>query len=115
MMKQVSFEEIGAVVATFACGAAVDCGTVVKVSGNGEVKGCSDGDTFCGVALADGEDVVAVQLGGFCTVATSGTVGVGYKTLAADGDGAVEVVTTGGREYLVVSVDSTAATAIICL
>ncbi len=115
MMKQVSFEEIGAVVATFQCDEVIDCGAVVMVSGNGTVEGCDAGDSFCGVALADATDAVAVQMGGFATVAISGTVTVGYKLLGADGDGGVKVVTSGGRTMLVVSVDSTTSTAVICL
>ncbi len=115
MMKQVSFEEIGAVVASFQCGEAIDCGAVVMVSGSGEVEGCDAGGTFCGVALADGSDVVAVQMGGFCTVAISGTVALGYQTLGADGDGGVKVVSTGGRVILVVAVDSAMGSAVILL
>ncbi len=114
-MKQISFEEIGAVVATFQCDGAIDCGAVVAISDSGTVEGCSAGDSFCGVALADSSDVVAVQMGGFCTVAYSGTLAVGYKVLAADGDGGVKVVTSGGREMLVVSLDSTAGTAVVLL
>lgn len=114
-MKQISFEEIGAVVATFQCDGAIDCGAVVAMSDSGTVEGCGDGDIFCGVALADSGDVVAVQMGGFCTVAYSGTLAVGYKSLQADGDGGVEVVSSGGRSVLVVSVDSTAGTAVVLL
>ncbi len=114
-MKQVSFEEIGGVVATFQRGEDVSCGAVVAMSGNGTVAGCDDGDVFCGVALTEGDDVVAVQVKGFCSVAITGAVALGYVLLAADGDGGVETVTTGGRSVLVVEVDSTAGYAVICL
>lgn len=114
-MKQVSFEEIGSVVATFQCDEAIPCGAVVAMGNSGAVEGCDAGDTFCGVALADSDDLVAVQVKGFCTVAISGSVVVGYVTLAADGDGGVKTVTSGGRSILVVEVDSTEGTAVICL
>ena len=51
-MSKISFEGIGEVAATFACGDGVTAGQVVKVTGNGAVGACSDGDRFCGMALS---------------------------------------------------------------
>ena len=57
--------------------------------------------------------LAAVQVAGFATVAVSGSVGVGYVSLCADGQGGVKAGS--GREYLVVSVDENAGTAVIML
>ena len=52
-MNKVSFEEIGAVAATFFAQKEVKAGQVVKMTGNGQVGPCSTGDKFCGVALSN--------------------------------------------------------------
>ena len=56
-----------------------------------------------------------VQVKGFLTVSTTGTVNLGRVSLEADGTGGVQAATTGGVTALVVSVDSAAKTAVICL
>ena len=71
-MSRISFEGIGEVAATFACGEGVKAGQVVKLTGNGTVGPCGDGERFCGVALSAGEGFAAVQLGGLIRVAASG-------------------------------------------
>ena len=81
----VSYEGIGQWAATFACGGVRE-GQVVKVSANGTVSGCEEGDRFCGMALAV------------------------WINLAADGNGGVAVVSAGGRSCLAVDVDSAART-----
>ena len=53
------------------------------------------------------------QVEGFASVCISGAVNVGYVNLCADGSGGVKAGT--GREYLVVSVDENAGTAVIKL
>ena len=47
-MSRISFEGIGEVAATFACGEGVKAGQVVKLTGNGTVGPCGDGERFCG-------------------------------------------------------------------
>ena len=116
-MKHVSFEEIGAVVATFACNGLIDGGKVVKLSGNGEVATCMADDVFCGVALADSTDYVGVQVKGFVTVNYAGTseaLPLGYNALVADATGGI-AVKAGGVTCLVVSVDIATKTATIYL
>ena len=71
-MSRISFEGIGEVAATFACGEGVKAGQVVKLTGDGTVGPCGDGERFCGVALSAGEGFAAVQLGGLIRVAASG-------------------------------------------
>lgn len=105
---KVSFEGIGEGIATFHFdgeGKAVG-GKPVKMSGNGTVSPCGDGERFFGIALAGDEDFAAVQLEGFAELSFSGAApGVGYVKLAADGSGGVKVSETGG-EFLVVEVDA---------
>lgn len=48
-MSKVSFEDIGMVTATFAAREDMKPGQVVKITGNGEVGACTDGDAFCGL------------------------------------------------------------------
>ena len=45
-MSRISFEGIGEVAATFACGEGVKAGQVVKLTGDGTVGPCGDGERF---------------------------------------------------------------------
>ena len=76
-MSKISFEDIGAVVATFAAEEGVCGGQVVKVTGSGTVGPCGDGDAFCGMAFQPRKGMAAVQVKGFLTVSTTGTSGMG--------------------------------------
>ena len=109
----VSFHGIGQVCATF-LGAGTE-GQVVKMSSAATVAPCAADDSFCGLAVCAKDDACAVQVAGFVTVPYSGTApSVGFAKLAADGDGGVKTAEN-GREYLVVSTDTTAETATILL
>ena len=103
----VSFEEIGRMAVTFAQDGC-ESGQVCKVSENGTVAPCAAGEKFCGIVEGVRGDFAAVQVAGFATVAVSGSVGVGYVNLCADGQGGVKAGS--GREYLVVSVNADTAT-----
>ena len=89
MMSKVSFEDIGAVVATFAVQEGVRGGQVVKVTGNGRVGPCASGDPFCGVALEPRWGCGAVQVKGFATLQTGESLTPGWAELVADGQGGV--------------------------
>lgn len=89
-MSKVSFEDIGMVTATFTAREDVKSGQVVKITGNGEVGACADGDAFCGLALSVRSGFAGVQVKGFACVPTSGTVTLGRVKLAADGAGRCE-------------------------
>lgn len=113
-MKQISFEEIGELTVTFYAASGVKAGQVVKVSGNGKAAPCGAGERACGLATwCDGE-YAAVQMKGFVTVPCTGAVTAGWGKLAADGTGGM-TVDEDGWDYLVISVDSAAGTAVICL
>ncbi len=107
---KVSFEGIGESVITFynneESGAAA--GVPVKMSGNGEISACGEGERFFGVSLACEEDFAAVQVGGYAELSYSGseTPAVGYARLEAVGAGGVRVAAANGGEFLVVDVDS---------
>jgi len=105
---KVSFEGIGQWAATFACGSDVKENQVVKISGNGEVSACSEGDTFCGMTAAVGRDGAAcsVVLGGMvCVPYTDSAPALGWSGLSADGKGGVKA-DAAGHEYLVADVDA---------
>ena len=108
----VSFEEIGRLAVTFVQEGCAG-GQVCKVSGNGKVAPCADGDKFCGIVEGVRGGHAAVMVAGFATVDFSGSLSVGYVNLCADGSGGVK--SGSGREYLVVSVDEAAKTAVIKL
>lgn len=108
---RVSYEGIGQWAATFACEQAKE-GQMVKICGNGEVGGCSAGDSFCGQVLSVGRDggACAVALGGMVTAGYSGTApSLGWCGLAANGKGGVQAAAD-GQTYLVADVDETAQT-----
>ena len=112
-MGKVSFEDIGAVVATFAAAEGVKGGQVVKLTGNGTVGPCGQGEAFCGVALEPRQGGAAVQVKGFVEVKATG-LSVGWAALAADGTGGVEPAAEGGVQALVVSAGGDGR-AVLCL
>ena len=113
-MSKFSFEDIGAVTATFAADQGVEGVQVVKVTANSTVGACADGDDFCGVALEPRKGAAAVQVKGFVTVSCTGSLTLGWTALAADGKGGVKAAPSGGVTALVVSVGSDGS-AVICL
>lgn len=128
-MMNVSFDGVGQVCATF-LGGGLQEGQVVKLAGNGQVGACGDGEGFCGAAICCKDDACTVQVGGFVTLAYSGTApAVGRTGLCGDGLGGVRSAvsaasgtaksTEGTADEatgcLVVSVDTTAKTVTILL
>lgn len=111
-MSKVSFEGVGAVVATFLAEDGVTGGQVVKVSANGKVAPCAAGDPFCGVAMEPRKGAAAVQVKGFVKVPVTGGLDLGWTQVAADGAGGVKAV-SGGKEVLVVAVEE--GSAVLCL
>ena len=108
----VSFGDIGRISVTFGqegCESSMVC----KVGGNGLVVPCADGEKFCGIVEHVRGNHAAVQVAGFAEVSITGAVTTGYVNLCADGQGGVKA--GAGREYLVVSVNENAKTAVIKL
>lgn len=81
----ISYEGIGQWAATFACDHLAE-GELVKISANGTVSTCSDGESFCGMVLSTARDGLAcsVALGGMITAGYSGesAPALGWSTLA---------------------------------
>lgn len=114
---KVSFEGVGENTATFinAKDNVAKVGSVVKISANSEVSSCADGDKFMGVVTLGDMEYACVQFCGFAKVDYSGSdISAGYAQLSADGNGGVKA-DSNGKEYLVVSVNSTEKTAFILL
>lgn len=108
---KISMNGFGENMVTFACDDTTVYGSLVKMSDNGTVAPCVDGDDFCGVANSVRNGFTAVQLSGYREIPYTGTAPkVGYQTLAASGAQSVSTVSTGGRSYLVINVDSNAKT-----
>ena len=112
---KVSFEGIGEMVATFEVSGAVAPGDMVKLSEDGKVSACGDSDEFIGLAVTVREGFAGVQFAGMAQVSCDEALTCGWKKLAANGKGGVKTAASGGREYLVVAVDSTAKTAVVRL
>ena len=109
---KISFEGIGQWAATFACSEELTEGQPVKISGNGAVGACANGDGFCGIVMAvdDDDAACAVVMGGMVTVPCSGNVlALGWSGLSADGAGGVRA-DTAGQKYRVVDVNATGKT-----
>ena len=108
---KVSFEGIGESVITFynSDGTAAKAGEPVMLSGNGEIRACSEGERLIGVALACDESFAAVQTMGYIELPFSGTApDVGYEMLVANGAGGVKTAEAGGGEFLIIEVDEAA-------
>jgi hypothetical protein len=102
---KVSFEGVGEQVLSFYNNGSED-GQPVGMSDSCTVTACSDGDKFIGVCIRHTESHATVKTSGYVELGCSGQLpAVGFAYLAADGNGGVKTV-SGGREYLVISVDS---------
>ncbi len=112
-MKNISYDGIGAVVATFNVESSVAAGTVVKVSDSCTVASCGEGELFAGVVFDCETPLAAIQLEGFVTVTCTGVIDLGYVSLVGDGDGGVKVA-SGGVTCLVVD-NSDSGFVTICL
>lgn len=112
-MSKISFEDIGAVVATCEVEEGITGGQVVKLTGNAKVGPCANGDSFCGVAMEPRSTITGVQFKGFMTVAYTGDLTPGWTILAADGNGGVKSASSGvSAQVICVNTDGTA---VICL
>ena len=110
-----SFDGFNEGVLTFSCAEEIAPGAPVKISGNGEVTACSDGDRFCGVAVNCRNGSAGVALSGAVTLPFSGTAPTaGYVKLAAAAGGKVKTLSS-GAEHLALSVDAAAGTVTIIL
>lgn len=107
---KVSFEGVGEQVLSFEKASGTEKGVFVKVSANNTVAACAASDNFAGYCIDTADGFAVVKTHGYIEVGYTGTApAVGFAKLAADVGGKVKKTDT-GREYLVIKVDSTAAT-----
>ena len=111
----ISYEGIGQVLATFRVEEGTGQGAVTLVD-NGTVGYGRAGDLPCGVLVCGEKNGMgAVQVEGFVTLSYTGSApSLGYAILTCDGKGGVMEEEV-GKEFLVVSVDEDAETAVIKL
>ena len=104
----ISFEGIGQEMVTFAADDGVAKGKPVKMSANGKVSACADGDAFIGVAANVASDGAAnVIMRGFVELDYTGTApALGLVTIAGNGSGGIKTVTANGRQVTSVNVDT---------
>ena len=112
MKKEVSFDGIGQVTATFTAQEGVEVGMPVKITASGAVAPCAAGDPLNAVAVAVKNGCAAVQVAGFVRCKASG-LSVGTVKLSADGNGGVKQDSTGGSPFLVAETDSESATVLL--
>lgn len=101
-MKKISYDGIGAVVATFEVESSVASGTVVKMAQSCTVTSCEQGEVFTGVVFDCETPLAAIQVEGFVTLGCTGVIGLGYVSLVADGNGGVMAGGDDGLRCLVV-------------
>lgn len=125
----ICFEGVGQTAATFQAGEGVKPGMAVAMTGNGAVGLGSDGALPCGVVLGGVRDgAAAVQIGGAAEVAYSGDTAptAGWQELVLNGAGGVRLANKvadqaagktveSGLLCLVLTVDTTAKTAVVCM
>ena len=80
-------------------------GVPVKVTSEGKVSPCAEGDKICGVAVNVREGYVSVQITGFVELPCEGSIEAGYQTVAAAKNGAVKADAS-GREVLVLKAEN---------
>lgn len=83
-------------------------GVAVKITAEGKVAPCEEGDKICGYAVNVREGYAAVQLKGFAAFPKEGDITPGWQTIAATASGKV-TVSESGTEMLVVAVDADTA------
>ena len=113
----ICFEGVGQTAATFQAEEDVKPGMAVTMTGNGQVGAGQDGDLPCGVALGGVRGgAAAVQIRGAAQVSCSGetALAAGWQELVCDGEGGVKAA-SGGVSWLVLSVDTAANTAVVCM
>ena len=104
----ISFDSIHETLVTFGAASGLQAGQVCKITANGTVGACSNGDTFCGVAGRIRKGTVGVQMDGYVELPYTGTKPtLGYGTLAANGSGGVKAAES-GRTCCIVKVDASA-------
>ena len=110
---ELSFNGFNRQTATFAGN--VEIGDLVTISGNGEVSKAAADAELIGVCVSKRNGIAGIQLTGAATLFYTGTApALGMTALLTAGGNAVKTGSSGGN-HLVVSVDTSAKTAVVIL
>lgn len=80
-------------------------GDIVSISDNYTVEKAQAATLFCGVVLSSEEKYASVQTRGYIQVPYSGTLGLGFTNVVADGTGKI-CEDSSGRQALVVGLNN---------
>lgn len=105
----VSFNGFNQNVLTFVSENDIKQNALVKMTDNGKVDACENGDEFIGVCVNSRLGYAGVQMTGYAKTTYSGDVAVGYVTVVCDENGGIKA-DENGRKVLVTDVDTTAQT-----
>lgn len=112
----ISFNGFNEQVLTFKTETELAAGTLVKMSGNGTVAACANGDKIIGVVLSCRDNLACVQVGGYINLPYSGTAPTtGYCGICAASATKIKTDSSAGKLLAVFDTDTTAATAGILL
>ena len=107
----ISLHELDARCVTLAAAASLEVGDLCKLSTNRTAAKTASGEVPFGPVVGLRGGAAVVQMGGYVTLPYSGTApAVGYGLLAADGNGGMKTVESGGKHYFICEVDTTAKT-----
>lgn len=115
---KVAFNGTDEQVVTFEADSGVTSGKTVKMSANGKVSPCADGDLFCGIAADVRGGFAGITIRGYCRASYTGTApSVGYNSLCANAAGGVKTAgaSAASRQILVTDVDAASSTVGILL
>lgn len=111
----ISVNGIGQVRITLQCDPDLPVGCPCYIEEDRYVEACAEGSSFFGIVENVDDIFAAVIIRGITSVPYSGNFpGYGQQKLAADGEGGVKA-DENGKEYTVISADTTAKTLFILL
>lgn len=101
-----SFKGFGESAVTFEADTTLKtAGVPVKVTPEGKVAPCANGDKICGVALSVRDGFATVQLKGYAELPLEGEVALGFAKISAK-TGSKAGANDAGREVLVLSAEN---------
>ena len=92
---KVSFQGFGEGIATFEASGEIKPGVPVRLSKNGTVAACSNGEVPCGISVQARGGLVSVQLKGYARVKCGASVVIGWQYIMGDAGGKIKKSDTG--------------------
>ncbi len=97
-----NYQGLNREVITIKCNSNVNApGQLVKLSDNGIVSKCGDGDTPIGLVLNVRNGYAAVQISGYMEIPHNGTLNAGYQKIGASGDKELKLSAESEKQVLV--------------